>query len=46
MFNERLTLDELKDAGNIGSAMENAVVLVNELLAIIASLTNTGQEVA
>jgi chromosome partitioning protein len=38
MFNERLTLTELTDAGNIGSAMKNAVDLVNELLVIVSAL--------
>jgi chromosome partitioning protein len=46
MFNERLSLEELREAGNIESAMANAVTLVNELLEVISSLTNDGQEAA
>jgi chromosome partitioning protein len=38
MLNDRLTLDELTDAGNIEAAKENAVDLVNELLRIVTSL--------
>jgi chromosome partitioning protein len=46
MFNERVSLEELKDAGNIASAIDNAVLLVNELLAVIASLPNNDREAA
>ena len=46
MFNERLSLEELADAGNIAAAVANATDLVNELLAILSSLGDEGMEAA
>jgi chromosome partitioning protein len=46
MFNKRLTLDELIDAGNIPAAVANATNLVNELLTILTSLGKEDQEAA
>jgi chromosome partitioning protein len=46
MFNRRLTLDELIDAGNIPAAVANATNLVNELLTILTSLGKEDQEAA
>jgi len=46
MFNERLALNELTEGGNIGTAMENATNLVNELLVILTSLGDDNREVA
>lgn len=38
IFNERMTLKELKDAGNIKAAITNAATLVNELLEILRDI--------
>jgi len=46
MFNDRVALTELTDAGNIGAAIANATDLVNELAQILASESNDGKEAA
>jgi chromosome partitioning protein len=46
MLNDRLSLDELTEAGNIDGAKKNAIELVNELLSLVTSITSTNQEAA
>jgi chromosome partitioning protein len=46
MFESRLTLNELTDAGNLPAAIANATEVVNELLQTLTSLQNGDKEAA
>jgi hypothetical protein len=46
MFNDRVALGELTEAGNIAAAIANATDLVNELAQVLASENNDGREAA
>lgn len=46
VFDDRLTLEELTEAGRLDQAKENAIDLVNELLEVITSITAQETEVA
>ena len=40
LFNQRLALDEIQEAGNVKTAIENATQLTNELLEILTQIQN------